>query len=155
MQVDDNTVVFIHYTLTNDEGELLDKSSEDDPLGYLHGHGNIIAGLESALLGRSAGERLDVSVAAEDGYGERLEGLVQDVPLGAFEGIDSVQPGMSFQAETDDGPHPVVVVEVEGDVVTVDGNHPLAGLTLHFQVEIHRVREATSTELEHGHVHPE
>ena len=155
MQIAKDTVVYIHYTLMNDAGELLDKSSAGEPLGYLHGHGNIIDGLEQALTGRAAGEQLEVSIDAEDGYGLRQEGLVQDVPLGAFEGVDSVQPGMSFEAETEDGPRPVVVLEVAGDVVTVDGNHPLAGLTLHFQVEVDRVRAATASELEHGHAHPE
>jgi FKBP-type peptidyl-prolyl cis-trans isomerase SlyD len=153
MQVAADTVVYIHYTLKNDLGELLDKSASDAPLAYLHGHGNIISGLEEALLGASAGDVLAVRVEAADGYGERHDELVQSVPVGAFDGVESVEPGMRFQAETDSGPHPVVVVEVAGDVVTVDGNHPLAGEVLHFDVEIDQVRSASAEELAHGHVH--
>lgn len=153
MQIEDGKVVHIHYTLKNDDGELIDKSATDSPLGYLHGHGNLIPGLEGALTGLSPGDTRSVQVAPSDGYGERSEALVQDVPIGAFQGVESIEPGMRFQAETDSGPHPVVVVEVADDVVTVDGNHPLAGETLHFDVEVERVREATAEEIDHGHVH--
>ena len=154
MQIADNAVVAIHYTLTDDAGTTLDTSRErNEPLAYLHGHGNIIPGLESALVGKQAGDKLNVTVAPEEGYGERHDALIQTVPREAFEGVDEVLPGMQFQAQTDAGPRLFTITEVEGDNVTVDGNHPLAGATLHFDVEITEVREASAEELSHGHVH--
>jgi FKBP-type peptidyl-prolyl cis-trans isomerase SlyD len=153
MQIAARKVVHIHYTLKNDAGELLDKSPSEEPLGYLHGGGNIIPGLEDALTGKAAGDALSVEVAPGEGYGERDERLVQDVPRGAFEGIDTIEPGMRFQAESEQGARVITVVSVSEDVVTVDGNHPLAGETLTFDVEVARVRDATEEELAHGHVH--
>ena len=154
MQVAQNNVVSIHYTLTNDAGETLDSSRErGEPLAYLHGHGNIIPGLEQALLGKSTGDTLDVTVEAADGYGERHDALIQQVPREAFQGVDQLEPGMQFQAQTDAGPRLFVITDIEGEQVTVDGNHPLAGQRLHFDVEITEVRDATQGELEHGHVH--
>ena len=153
MQVANEKVVYIHYTLTNQEGETLDSSSGRDPLGYLHGAGNIIPGLEQALEGKEAGEKLNVSVAPEQGYGERDEALIQQVPRSAFEGVDSVEPGMQFQAQSPHGPMLVTVTKVETEEVTVDANHPLAGQTLNFDVEITEIRDATEEELGHGHVH--
>ena len=153
MQIADNKVVHIHYTLTNVNGDLLDKSPEDEPLAYLHGAGNIITGLESALLGLTAGDEADVEVAPEHGYGERDESLLQDVPQGAFDGVETIEPGMRFQAESEQGMRVIEVVAVDGDVVTVDGNHPLAGETLSFKVQVVQVRDASAEELEHGHVH--
>jgi len=152
MQVADNKVVFIQYTLRNESGEMLD-SSENDPLAYIQGFGNIIPGLENALLGKVAGDKLEVNVAPEDGYGERNTALVQVVPRSAFEGIDNIEPGMRFQAQADEDVHTVMITQVEEDQVHIDANHPLAGVTLSFEVEITEVREATAEELEHGHVH--
>lgn len=153
MQIAPEKVVHIHYTLKNISGELLDKSSSDEPLGYLHGAGNIIPGLENALDGKAAGDAVSVQVPPDEGYGTRDESLVQDVPRGAFEGVDTIEPGMRFQAESDQGARVIMVVAVTDDVVTVDGNHPLAGETLMFDVEVDAVRDATEVELEHGHVH--
>lgn len=155
MQISDSKVVYIHYTLTNATGELLDKSPEEEPLGYIHGAGNIIPGLENALQGLVAGDERDVEVEPEHGYGARDESLVQDVPQGAFEDVEDLTPGMRFQAESDQGMRVIEVVAVEGDVITVDGNHPLAGETLSFKVKVDRVRDASAEELDHGHVHPE
>ena len=125
-----------------------------EPLAILIGHGNIIPGLEKALLGKQAGDKLDVTVTPEEGYGERHEQLIQQVPKTAFEGNeDNLQPGMQFQAQTEAGPRIFTITAVEGDEVTVDGNHPLAGETLNFAVEITEVREASAEEKEHGHVH--
>lgn len=150
------SVVAIHYTLTDDAGVELDSSRGRDPLTYLHGGGNIIPGLERALLGKQAGDKLQVEVAATDGYGEFDADMVQQVPLSAFgEHAEVMEVGMRFTANGDHGQFSVVVTEVENDVVTVDGNHPLAGKNLNFDVEVVAVREATAVELAHGHVHGE
>ncbi|EWH01757.1 FKBP-type peptidyl-prolyl cis-trans isomerase [Halomonas sp. BC04] len=155
MQIAQNSVVAFHYTLTNDAGEVLDSSEGRDPLTYLHGAGNIIPGLEKELEGRESGEKLNVTVAPEEGYGEVQPQLVQEVPRDAFQGVEAVEPGMQFQAQTQGGPLMVTVTKIEGDTVTVDGNHPLAGQKLNFDVEIADVREASQEEIEHGHVHGE
>jgi len=153
MVVDADKVVLIHYTLRNGEGKVLDSSSGGDPLAYIHGHGNIIPGLERELAGKSAGDKLDVKIAPADGYGERNPGLQQRVPRRSF-GSAAVKPGMQFQAQTSGGePRIATVTGVQGDMVMVDMNHPLAGEHLHFEVEIAEVRDATEEELEHGHVH--
>lgn len=146
-------VVSIHYTLKGDGGEVLDASTEGEPLAYLHGFGNIIPGLESALEGKTAGDKVSVTVSPEQGYGQRDEGLVQSVARSAFKGADRLAPGMKFQAGGPQGTRTVVVTQVEKDLVTVDANHPLAGRTLHFEVEVAAVRDATREEVEHGHVH--
>ncbi|CAM3450245.1 FKBP-type peptidyl-prolyl cis-trans isomerase [Halomonas lysinitropha] len=155
MQIGQNSVVAFHYTLTNDEGEVLDSSEGREPLTYLHGAGNIIPGLEKQLEGRGTGDKLQAKVSPEEGYGEVQAQLVQEVPRDAFQGVESVEPGMQFQAQTEGGPLMVTVTKVEGDTVTVDGNHPLAGQPLNFDVEIAEVREASEEEVEHGHVHGE
>ena len=154
MHVAQDKVVLIHYTLTNDAGEVLDSSAGGQPLAYLHGQGNIVAGLEKALDGRAAGDRLNVRVAAADAYGVRDPGLVKRVPRRSFGSIGSIKPGMQFEAQLERGHRRVVTVTaVKGDMVTIDGNHPLAGQDLNFAVEIADVRDATAEELAHGHVH--
>lgn len=153
MQIAERSVVSIHYTLTDAEGEVIDSSAGGSPLVYLHGAGNIITGLESALVGRKAGDTLKVEVAPADGYGEHDPRKVQEVPREAFQGVDQIDVGMRFQAQGNHGPISVVVTAVSSDLVTVDGNHPLAGQTLFFDVEITAVREASEEKLAHGHVH--
>jgi FKBP-type peptidyl-prolyl cis-trans isomerase SlyD len=154
MLIAQDKVVLIHYTLTDDAGKVLDSSSGGDPLAYLHGQGNIIPGLEKALEGRQAGDKLNVRVEPTEGYGVRDDALVQQVPRRAFGGASDVQPGMQFHAQTSQGHARVVTVtRIQGDMVTVDGNHPLAGEVLNFDVEVTGVRDATAEELEHGHVH--
>lgn len=154
MQIAENKVAFIHYTLTDNDGQTLDSSEGGDPLGYLHGAGNIIPGLEKALEGKETGEKVNVKVEPAEGYGERNEDLVQEVPRAAFEGVDHVEPGMQFEAQSPDGNVVrVTVTEVGDDQVTVDANHPLAGQTLNFDVEVAEVRDATEEEQSHGHVH--
>lgn len=150
MQVAENKVVSIHYKLTNDAGETLDSSEGREPLAYIHGQGNIIPGLEKALDGKNSGDELNVTVEPAEGYGDRHEQLIQDVPMSAFEGVDEVKPGMQFQAQTEAGPRVVTVVEVDEQQVTVDANHPLAGQELHFQVQVTDVREATEEEIQQG-----
>ncbi len=153
MLISDKKVASIHYTLTNDEGDTIDSSQGAEPLTYLQGSGNVIPGLENALAGKQAGDTLEVSIAPEDGYGPVQPELVQQVPRDAFDGVEQVAVGMRFEAQTATGPISVVVAAVEGDQVTVDGNHPLAGKNLNFAVEVVEVREATEEELQHGHVH--
>lgn len=153
MKIAHEKVVSIHYTLTNQEGTVLDSSSGSEPLAYLHGFGNIIPGLENALEGKETGEKLSVTVEPEQGYGARDEQLVQAVPRSAFKGVEELAPGMQFQAQGPQGTRLVVVTQVAQDVVTVDANHPLAGQILHFEVEVSEVRAATAEEIEHGHVH--
>ena len=153
MLIAQDKVVLIHYTLTNDAGKVIDSSSGGEPLAYLHGQGNIISGLEKALDGRQAGDKLNVRVEPADGYGVRDDELVQQVPRRQFGGAN-LKPGMQFHAQSPQGHARVVTVtRVVGDMVTVDGNHPLAGEVLNFDVEVAEVRDATQEELEHGHVH--
>ena len=146
MEIADRCVASIRYTLTNDAGEVIDQSPEQQPLSYLHGAGNIVPGLEKALAGRKTGDSFKVDVAPDEGYGPRHDGLVQSVPRSAFQGVDNVQPGMQFEARTDRGPVLVRVASVDEEQVTVDGNHPLAGQTLHFAIEVADVRAATEQE---------
>ncbi|HXW74944.1 MAG TPA: peptidylprolyl isomerase [Steroidobacteraceae bacterium] len=153
MSITQDQVVTIHYTLTDDAGNVIDSSSGRDPLMYLHGHGALIPGLERELAGKSAGDRLTVSIAPADGYGEYDRALVQQVPRRTLKGIANVQVGMRLQAQTAEGPRPVTVTHLSGDMVTLDGNHPLAGKKLNFAVEVTAVRAATAEELAHGHVH--
>ena len=154
MIIDTDCVVAFHYRLTDDDGELLDSSEGQDPLAYLHGAHGIIPGLENALAGRAAGDKLQVAVPPEEGYGEIDPGKVEAVPRAAFNGIDDLQPGMPLQASDNEGNVLHVVVKAVSETeVTVDANHPLAGKVLHFDVEITSVRAATEEELAHGHAH--
>ncbi len=153
MEIADQRVVYIHYILTDDSGETLDRSEKESPLAYLHGAGNIIPGLEKALSGRSRGDKLAVTITPEDGYGVRDDALVQQVPRRLFNGIPDLQVGMQLRADSDHGPRVVTVTKILGDMVTIDANHSLAGQTLHFDVEIADVRAATEEEMVHGHVH--
>lgn len=153
MQIAKNAVVAIDYTLTDDNGQVLDTSQERGPLSYLHGAGNIIPGLEKALEGKAEGEKVNVTVPPEDGYGQRDESLVQAVPKKMFAETAEPEPGMQFQAMGPDGARILTVMKVEDDQVTVDANHPLAGQQLNFDVAVVDVREASEEEVEHGHVH--
>src|SRR5574344_3057671 len=156
MQIADNAVVAIDYTLRNDEGEVLDSSEGAQPLVYLHGAANIIPGLEQALAGKQAGDELKVSIEPEDAYGEYSLELVATVNRSMFEGVDELQVGMQFHASAPDGGMQVVTIrDLDGDQVTVDGNHPLAGQRLNFEVKVAGVRAATDEEVAHGHVHGE
>jgi FKBP-type peptidyl-prolyl cis-trans isomerase SlyD len=153
MNITNDRVVSIAYTLTNAQSQILDATGLE-PFSYLHGHRNIIPGLEKALDGRSQGDSFKVLIPAAEAYGERSEKLVTTVPLDRFSGAPSVQTGMQFHAETSDGDLQLVTVTaVEGDTVTVDGNHPMAGLDLNFDVSVVEVREASEEELHQGRVY--
>lgn len=153
MKNTENPVVSIHYTLTNKAGEKIDSSIGAEPLSYLHGAGNIIPGLESALSESSVGDKLTVTIEAPDAYGERNEEQIQTVSKEMFQGIDTIEVGMQFQADSSSGPAVVTITKVEDDNITIDGNHPLAGEQLTFDVEVMEIRPATETEIEHGHIH--
>jgi FKBP-type peptidyl-prolyl cis-trans isomerase SlyD len=153
MSITQDQVVSIHYTLRDDAGEVIDASAAGAPLAYLHGRGNLIPGLERELTGKSAGDRLQVKIAARDGYGEYDSALVQRVPRRALKGVPNLKVGMRLQTQGANGARAVTVTQVVGDMVTLDGNHPLAGKNLNFEVQIAAVREATAEELTHGHVH--
>jgi len=155
MQISHHKVVSAQYTLSNDAGEVIDSSEAGDPLVYLHGEENIIPGLESALTGKAVGDKLKVSLDAVDAYGEYDNELVETVSAGIFEGVDKIEVGMEFETELPDEEEVefVRVTAVDGDNVTIDGNHPFAGMRLHFDITIEAIREATEEEIEHGHVH--
>jgi FKBP-type peptidyl-prolyl cis-trans isomerase SlyD len=153
VEITADRVVTIHYTLKDDAGVVLDSSAGGEPLAYIQGHGNLVSGLEKALEGKQGGNTLAVSVAPADGYGVRDETLIQRVPKRSLQGSGEIKKGMQFQARAADGMRLFTVTAVMGDMVTLDGNHPLADQTLHFDVEIVEVRAATTEELEHGHVH--
>lgn len=153
MQITQDTVVSIHYTLTDDTGKTIDSSAGGEPLAYLHGNGNLIPGLERALEGKQAGDSLNVKISPAEGYGEHDKSLIQQIPRRVLKGIDNIHVGMQLQAQSDQGSRAVTVTHVVGDMVTIDGNHPLAGQNLNFEVQIADVRAATEEELAHGHVH--
>jgi len=147
-------VVTIHYTLTDDSGTVIDSSQGADPLEYLHGHGNIVIGLERELTAKKVGDALKVAVAPKDGYGEHNPLGRGKVPRDSFPKDMELEVGMQFSGEGDkDEPHVVWIAEIAPDHVVIDQNHPLAGKTLHFDVKVDSVRPATKEELEHGHAH--
>jgi len=153
MQIEKNKVVSIDYTLKNDDGQVLDTSEGREPLNFIHGNGQLIPGLEEALEGKVKDDKLNVSIPPEKGYGMRSEQMIHAVDRSNFEAGAEIEEGMQFQAQMDQGVQLLTVVKVEDDKVTLDGNHPLADQTLHFDVDIKDVRDASAEELEHGHVH--
>ena len=153
MNIADKKVVSFHYTLSNAAGEQLESSRERDPMSYLHGAGNIIPGLEKAMDGKTAGEQFKVTIEPADAYGERNESGVQRVPAKHFKGAGRLEPGQVVTLQTRNGPMQATVVKVGRFNVDVDRNHPLAGQSLTFDVEITDVRVATGEEISHGHVH--
>ncbi len=153
MKITKNCVAAFHYKLTNDNGDVIDHSEGQEPLYFLHGSGQIIPGLEEKMLEKKVGDQFKATIEAIDAYGERKDEMVQIVPRSQFEEPDSLQKDMEFTVETDMGPMVLRISEVREEEVKVDGNHPLAGERLHFEIEITDVREATQDELEHGHTH--
>ncbi len=152
MNIEKNKVAQIEYTLTDAKGEVMDASS-GNPLAYLHGHSNLIPGLEKELEGKTTGDKFKITVPANEAYGERVDALIQTVPSNMFQGVDNLEVGMRFEAQSEQGMHSVEITAIEDDQVTVDGNHPMAGLELTFDVEVKDVRDATEEEIEHGHAH--
>jgi len=153
VEITADRVVLIHYTLKGDDGAVIDSSAGGEPLAYIHGHGNLVAGLEKALDGKRDGDKIVVSVTPAEGYGVHDAALIQRVPKRSLQGAGQIKKGMQFQGQTPDGMRLFTVTALVGDMVTLDGNHPLADKTLNFDVDVVTVREATSEELEHGHVH--
>jgi len=155
MQIAEKKAVHIHYTLTNKAGDVVDSSRDGEPLPYIHGIGALVPGLESELDGKLAGDSVVVTIQPEEGYGHKVPELIQSVPREVFQFDGEIEVGMRFQAETDNGVELVEVVAVDDETVTVDANHPLAGETLNFDVDVVEVRDATDEEVEHGHIHTE
>jgi len=153
MQIEDKKIVAINYTLTTDDGEVLDKS-DDGSFAYLHGADNIVIGLENALTGKAVGDKFNVKVSPEEGYGDRNDEMVQVVGREMFETEAELEVGTQFHAEGPDG-HPIMitVAAIEGDDITIDGNHPLAGVNLNFDIAVVDIKDASAEEIEHGHVH--
>ena len=153
MQIEKNKVVSIDYTLKDDDGKILDTSEGREPLNFIHGNGHLIPGLEEALEGKTKNDKLNVAIPPEKGYGLRSEEMIQSVDKSNFDKDAQIEVGMQFQAQMDQGVQMFTVTKIEEKKVTLDGNHPLADKTLHFDVDVKDVREATKEELEHGHVH--
>ena len=155
MKIAKNNVVVMHYAVSDNDGTLIDSSYDDKPMAIIQGTGYLIPGLDEALIDHQAGDKFEVAVACEQAYGERHEDYVQTVPREVLAGVEDLGLGTQLRATTDDGEQTVIVIDVQDDQITVDGNHPLAGLDLSFDAEVIEVREATADELEHGHVHGE
>ena len=154
MKIAKDHVVSFDYEVRNSRAEVLDKSSETGPLTYLHGYASIIPGLEKSLDGKACGEELHVTIPPVEAYGMRDERRLGEVSRSIFPKGTEVKLGMRFRAQSDNGTDNVVVVAVDGDTITVDANHPLAGETLTFEVTVREIRPATPEEISHGHVHP-
>ena len=152
MKIEQDKIAQIEYTLTNSAGDVMDKSN-GQPVAYLHGHHNLIPGLEAELLGKAVGDKFTAKIAAADAYGEKYEDMIQQVPSNLFQGVENIEVGMRFEAQSDQGMQSVEIVAIDGDQVTVDANHPLAGQDLTFEVEVVGIRDASAEELEHGHAH--
>jgi FKBP-type peptidyl-prolyl cis-trans isomerase SlyD len=152
MKIGAKKAVTFHYSLRDDEGTVLDSSEGKEALTYLHGEGNIVPGLEKALEGKQAGDEVKATVPPAEGYGERSDDNIRNVPRRKLPD-GKLKPGMRVRLQTNEGPIAALVTAIKGDYVTVDANHPLAGMTLHFEVKVEAVRDATAEELEHGHVH--
>ncbi|MDH5720149.1 MAG: peptidylprolyl isomerase [Spirochaetia bacterium] len=152
MEISNNKVVAFNYVLKNKDGEILD-NTENEPLHYIHGYGNIIPGLEKALLGKKKDDKFDITIPPEEAYGIRDDANVQKIERAQFEPGVEITEGMRFQSQTEAGMQIFTVIAVDDNLITLDGNHPLAGETLDFSVEVGEIRDATEEEIQHGHVH--
>lgn len=154
MKVSKDKVISANYVLKNAEGELIDESTPESPMAYIHGIGDVAEGLEKALEGKVVGDKINVTLTPDEAYGAFDESLVQEVSKEMFNDVETLEEGLVFQAETPEGEvREYEIVAIEGEKVTIDSNHPLAGETLVFDIEITEIRDATAEELEHGHVH--
>ncbi len=153
MKIGKNAAVSIDYILTDGEGELIDRSEAGSPLVYLHGTGQILPALEQLLEGKSIGDKISPTLSPSEGYGIPSEDLVRHVPKSEFSEVSDLAVGMHFQVDSKNGPVVFEVMEITGDKVVLDGNHPLAGKELHFEIEVKAIREASKDEIAHGHVH--
>jgi FKBP-type peptidyl-prolyl cis-trans isomerase SlyD len=153
MNIEDKKVVTFHYTLRDEHGKQLESSREGDPMTYLHGAGNIIPGLEKAMAGKAAGDQFEVNVEPAEAYGEHNENGLQRIPAKHFKQAGRLEPGQTVVLQTRQGPRRLTVVKVGRFNIDVDTNHPMAGLSLTFDVEVSDVRDATDEEVSHGHVH--
>ncbi|UTW65864.1 peptidylprolyl isomerase [bacterium SCSIO 12643] len=154
MRIEQNKVVMIHYTLTDKDGNLIDSSEGRDPLAYIQGIGNLIPGLEQELEGKQKGDKFKAVVPPEHAYGKRDESLIRVVPKSGFQGDEEMTIGMQVQIETsEEGMAIATLTKIEGEDVTLDLNHPLADMDLHFDIEVIDIRLAEEDELAHGHVH--
>lgn len=153
MTITKGSVVLFDYTLTDDDKEVIDSSKDGGPLAYLHGEGQIVKGLEKVMEGKKAGDRFSVTVSPEEAYGLPDPAKIATVTADQIEGGEELEEGMQLEASSDEGEQIVVVSKIEGNKVTLDGNHPLAGMTLHFDITVREVRAATPEEIAHGHVH--
>lgn len=153
MKITNDVVVSLAYQLKNEDGIVIDEATAEMPLDYLHGHNNLVDGLEMALADRKVGDKFDVTVTPENGYGDYDDELVQRVPMEVFQDSEELEVGMRFLADTDQGQIPVEITGIEDGFVIVDANHMLAGQTLFFSVEVLAIREASKDELAHGHAH--
>jgi FKBP-type peptidyl-prolyl cis-trans isomerase SlyD len=153
MNIQNDSVVLMHYILTNENGDIIDTSDGREPLSYIQGHQNIIPGLEKEMLGKKVGDKFKAVVQPEEGYGVSNPALVQVLDRSVFQGVDEIEVGMQFQAQLEDGPIIMSVTDVDGDNITIDGNHALADQVLTFDVEVVEIRNASAEELAHGHVH--
>lgn len=157
MKISKNKIASLGYTLKNDDGQVLDQADKDNPFLYMHGTGGIIKGLENALENKTVEDNFNLIVAPEDAYGERDTNLTEAVPRTMFEGVPETElvAGAQFHAQTAQGTQIISIASVEGDTINIDANHPLAGETLHFEVDILDIRDATEDEITHGHPHME
>ncbi|MBK7129978.1 MAG: peptidylprolyl isomerase [Crocinitomicaceae bacterium] len=155
MKIAKHSVVTMHYTLKNQEGQILDSSEGRQPLVYLHGVGGLIPGLESELNEKTQGDKVKAIIAPADAYGEVRNELYYVVSKSGFQGDEDLFEGMQVQLDTEQGPAIGIVEKIAGEEVTLNLNHPLAGVTLYFDVEVMGVREASQEEISHGHVHGE
>ncbi len=153
MEIEKNKVVMINFTLKNDDGQVIDSSDKGGPLAYLHGLGQLIPGLEKELEGKKQGDKINVKILPELAYGKRSDQMIQRVSKNDLPSEEEIVVGAQFQADTPSGPIVVTAIEVTDTEVVLDGNHPLADMTLHFDVEVVEVRDPTESELDHGHVH--
>jgi len=153
MKIEKNSVVSIDYTLTDSKGVIIDTSEGRDPLTYLHGVGALIPGMETALEGKEKGEKFKVTVTPEEGYGQRDESLLRVIDKAELAEVPDLRVGTQLQADTEAGVKIFTVIKIEGEKVGIDGNHPLAGVTLNFDLDVKDVREATAEEIDHKHVH--